>query len=105
MLLICCCSTLLKCSERVYGIVEEGSRHKKQRGWGGLLWLQVHCALGMGRLIAVHFIRGFKAHGLVHRRQFAYRGFFSIFINGTSSSPNRCFRTWRPLRNLCTIKV
>ena len=31
--------------------------------------------IGMGRLIAVHGIRGFKAHGSVHRRQFAYRGF------------------------------
>ena len=30
----------------------------------------------MGRLIAVHGIRGFKAHGSVHRRQFAYRVFF-----------------------------
>ena len=32
--------------------------------------------VGMGRLIAVHSIRGFKAHGSVHRRQFVYRGFF-----------------------------
>jgi len=32
-------------------------------------------ALEMGRLIAVHSIRGFKAHGSVHRRQFAYRDF------------------------------
>ena len=29
---------------------------------------------------AVHGIRGFKAHGSVHRRQIAYV-FFSIFIN------------------------
>ena len=36
----------------------------------------------MGRLIAVHGIRGFTAHGSVHRRQFAYRGFFSILIIG-----------------------
>jgi len=34
------------------------------------------CGLGMGRLIAVHGNRSFKAHGSVHRRQFAYRGFF-----------------------------
>ena len=32
--------------------------------------------LGMGRLIAVHGIRGFKAHGSVHCRQFAYRVLF-----------------------------
>ena len=31
---------------------------------------------GMGRLIAVHGYRGFKSHGSVHRRQFAYRVFF-----------------------------
>ena len=39
----------------------------------------------MGRLIAVHGIRGFKAHSSVHRRQFAYRVLFSILVNGTSS--------------------
>ena len=32
----------------------------------------------------VHGYRGFKAHGSVHRRQFAYRVFFSIFLNGAS---------------------
>ena len=41
-----------------------------------------HSRLGMGRLIAVHGIRGFTAHGSVHRHQFAYRGFFSILIIG-----------------------
>ena len=58
-----------------------------------LFLLVCECVSGMGRLIAVHSIRGFKAHGSVHRRQFAYRVFFSILINGTSSSANRCFRT------------
>ena len=33
----------------------------------------------MGRLIAIHGYRGFKFHGSVHRRQFVYRGFSSIF--------------------------
>ena len=43
------------------------------------LWMnngETASRLGMGRLIAVHGIRGFKAHGSVHRRQFVYRGFF-----------------------------
>ena len=34
----------------------------------------------MGRLIAIRGYRGFKVHCSVHRRQFAYRGFFSIFL-------------------------
>ena len=38
--------------------------------------------VGMGRLIAVHGIRGFKAHGSVHRRQFAYRVFLIDFYKG-----------------------
>ena len=43
--------------------------------------------VGMGRLIAIHDYRGFKAHGSVHRRQFAYRGFFlDFFFNGASLS-------------------
>ena len=36
----------------------------------------IESLLGMGRLIAVHGIRGFKAHGSVHRRQFVYHGFY-----------------------------
>ena len=43
--------------------------------------------VGMGRLIAIHGYRGFKAHGSVHRRQFVYRGFFlDFFFNGASLS-------------------
>ena len=42
-------------------------------------WYKQRCIIGMGRLIAVHGIRGFKAHGSVHRRQFAYRGFFRFW--------------------------
>ena len=37
-----------KCSERVCGIVEEGSTHKKQkRGGGALSWLQVGSKPGL----------------------------------------------------------
>ena len=46
----------------------------------------MYLVLGMGRLIAIHGYRGFKAHGSVHRRQFAYRGFFSIFYKFSSLS-------------------
>ena len=38
------------------------------------------CELGMGRLIAIHGYRGFKAQGSVHRRQFAYHSFFLDFF-------------------------
>ena len=48
---------------------------------GGRFPKSLATKLGMGRLIAVHGIRGFKAHGSVHRHQFAYRVFFSILIN------------------------
>ena len=58
--------------------------------------------IGMGRLIAVHDIRGFKAHGSVHRRQFVYRVFFPIFINGTSSSPTNAHNAIKTINRLMT---
>ena len=65
--------------------------------------VQTHLsAVGMGRLIAVHGIRGFKAHGSVHRRQFAYRGFFRFFLNGTSSSPTNAHNAIKTVNRLMT---
>jgi len=50
----------------------------------------------MGQLIAVHAIRGFKAHGLVRCFQFVYRTLFGIFL----MAHHRRFRSLHSAANL-----